>query len=82
MQGKNVLEDLWQQVIRASEDRWQQVSRAIEENWPRSKILTSEEIVEADNWCKENCQGPYIKAVSRVYVKEERDAVMFLLRWA
>lgn len=65
-----------------SEDRWQQALRAIEENWPRSKILTSEEIVEADNWCKENCQGPYIKAPSRMYVKEERDAVMFLLRWS
>lgn len=65
-----------------SEDRWQQALRAIEENWSRSKILTSEEIVEADNWCKENCQGPYIKAISRIYVKEERGAVMFLLRWS
>lgn len=65
-----------------SEDRWQQVLRAIEEDWPQSKVLTYEEILEADNWCKENCQGLYIKTPSRIYVKEERDAVLFLLRWS
>lgn len=65
-----------------SEDRWEIVLQAIDEDWPRSKVLTPEEIVEATNWCRENCQGPYIKAVSRIYVKEERDAVMFLLRWS
>lgn len=81
MQKKNLSEDRWQQILLSSEDRWQQVLRAIEENWLRSKILTSEEIVEADNWCKENCQGLYIRSISRIYVKEERDAVFFLLRW-
>lgn len=64
------------------EEHWQKVLQAIDEDWPRSKVLTPEEIAEADDWCKKNCQGPYIKAVSRMYVKEERDAVIFLLRWA
>ena len=65
-----------------TEEGWQKVFQAINENWSRSKILTNEEMAEADKWCIENCQGLYIKAPARIYIKEERDAVMFLLRWS
>ena len=65
-----------------TEEGWQKVFRAIDENWPHSKLLSKEEMAEADKWCIENCQGLYIKSNIRIYVKEERDAVMFLLRWS
>ena len=65
-----------------SEEGWQKVFRAIDEDWSHSRMLTNEEMAKADKWCIENCQGLYIKSNSRIYVKEERDAVLFLLRWS
>lgn len=72
--------------MRMEMSNWYDLFNAIDQNWPRSRELSIDELDQVFEWCDKNCEGlwwagPTVGSYNRVYVKEDKDAVLFLLRW-
>lgn len=64
-----------------SQEPWEKCLKALEANWPHSTLL-GEDLSEATKWCEENCKGEWLSFGGRIYIKENKDATFFLLKWA
>jgi hypothetical protein len=62
-------------------ETWEKYLSIIDEDWPRSRELPIEDLLLAKKWCEENCVGEWNAFAKRIYIKESKDAVLFLLRW-
>lgn len=61
---------------------WEKCLSIIEEDsWSKSRELPIEDFLLAKKWCEENCVNEWCSFANRIYIKESKDAVMFLLRW-
>ena len=78
---QNLLKD-WEHEQAAAERDWmQQIS---ERNWhfvKVSKDTDNDHALDMLGWCREHCQGQYESYGPEFIFENDKDAVMFILKW-
>lgn len=78
-----VIEDGWIMFnkIKSPPDEVQQEYRVTETDKKRSEYMFTDTARQITEWCNKNCTGDWAMFAGKYYFKEEKDAMLFALKW-